>query len=221
MTTTLVTQRRARAGQADALAAAGVRLLATGAAFPARLRIRIFQGLERPDLLLTVSEWTGREAVRPGLEDGPIRTEFDALAVGEPEFGFYHELTGYEPFTLPVTVATCTRIICSRTALSPVLAYMLEVTGPTLRARPGLITHALYQNEDRPAQFLSIRGYASVEAYEAVRRSVSRRLDAGLRERGARLTYFVGRPLADVTRPGSGTEGRGSRSEAPGGEPPP
>src|SRR5690242_6752117 len=118
MMTTLVAQRRAQAGQATALAAAGVRLLTTAGGNPARLRIRIFQGLERPDLLLTVSDWTSREAVRPGLEAGPIRAEFDALTRGTPELGFYHELTSYDPLTAPVVVASCTRINCSRAALS-------------------------------------------------------------------------------------------------------
>src|SRR3954447_25829761 len=96
MTTTLVTQRRAWAGQAAALAAAGVRLLATDVGNPGRLRSRMFQGLQRPDLLLAVSDWTSREAVRAGPETGPILAELDALARREPEQGFYHELTSYE-----------------------------------------------------------------------------------------------------------------------------
>jgi quinol monooxygenase YgiN len=210
MTTTLVTQRRARAGQATALVAAGVRLLAaTDIWVPARLRLRIFQGRQRPDLLLMVSDWTSREAVRPHLEAGPIRSELDAYTLGEPEHGFYHVLTSYEPLTAPIALATCTRITASRAVLSRLLAYMIDVTGPTLRAQPGLILHTLYQNEDRPTQFLSIRGYESVEAYEAVQRTVAARLNAGLRERGARLTYFVGQTVAEWAPPGAAPDAAG------------
>jgi hypothetical protein len=90
--------------------------------------------------------------------------------------------------------------------MSRLLAYMLDVTGPTLRAQPGLVLHALYQNEDQPSQFLSMRGYESIEAYEAIQRGVYAKLDVGLRERGARLTYFVGQAVADVKSPGAGDE---------------
>ncbi|HZR99972.1 MAG TPA: antibiotic biosynthesis monooxygenase [Chloroflexota bacterium] len=207
MTTTLVTQRRARAGQAAALAAAGVRLLAATSTWnPARLRLRIFQGRQRPDLLLMLSDWTSREAVRPNLEAGPVRAELDALTLGEPQHAFYHELTSYEEATAPVALATCTRIMCSRAALSPLLTYLLEVSGPTLRAQPGLVSHTLYQNEDRPTQFLSVRGYASVAAHEASHRAVAAWLNAGLEARGGRLTSFVGQTVADVTRPAVSTE---------------
>jgi quinol monooxygenase YgiN len=207
MTTTLVTQRRARARQAPALAAAGLRLVRQpGAWSPARLRLRVFQGFEQPDLLLIVSDWGSREAAETYLRTSPVRPPLDALTVGKSEQGFYHELTVYEPLLAPVTVASCTRIACSRAVLTRLLSYMLEVTGPTLRAQPGLASHTLYQNEDRPTQFLSVRGYDSIEAYEAVRRTVAPRLDDGLRERGARLTYFVGHAVADLAPPAAGDE---------------
>ena len=205
MTTTLVTQRRARAHQAATLAEAGLRLVREpGAWSPARLRLRVFQGLQQPDLLLTVSDWTSREATEAYLKTSPVRPPLDALTVGKVDQGFYHELTAYEPLLAPVAVASCTRVACARTAMMRVLSYMLEVTGPRLRAQPGLVMHALYQDEDRPSQFLSIRGYESVEAYEAVRRTVAPRLDQGLRERGARMTYFVGQAVADIAAPRPG-----------------
>ena len=91
--------------------------------------------------------------------------------------------------------------VAATNAMTGVLTYMLEVTGPRLRAQPGLALHALYQNEDQPTQFLSIRGYESAAAYEAVRRTVAPRLDAGLHERGARLVYFVGQSVADLSPP--------------------
>jgi quinol monooxygenase YgiN len=205
MTTTLVTQRRARPGHAPELAAAGLRLVSEpGAWSPGRRRLRVFQGVQQPDLLLVVSDWSSREAAETYLKTSPIRPPLDALTVGKPEHGFYHELTVYEPLIAPVVVATCTRLACSRAAMTRLLPYLLEVTGPRLRAQPGLVLHALYQNEDRPTQFVSIRGYDSVEAYEAVRHGIAPRLDAGLRERGTRLTYFVGQPVADLASPPTG-----------------
>ena len=174
MTTTLVTQRRARAQQAAALSAAGLRLVREpGGWSPARLRPRVFQGLQQPDLLLIVSDWSSREAAETYLKTSPVRPPLDALTVGKSEQGFYHELTVYDPLVAPVAVASCTRIACSRAAMMGLLGYMLEVTGPTLRAQTGLVLHTLYQNEDRPTQFLSIRGYESVEAYDAVRGTVA------------------------------------------------
>src|SRR5438067_7835449 len=142
MTTTLVTQVRARAGQAPALPAAAVgHFRAADGWSPARLRLRLFQGREQPDLLLIVSDWTSRVAARRYLEAGPIRPELEGLALGAVEHGFYHELTTYEPLTAPVALARCTRLSCARTAMSRLLSYMLEVTGPALRAQPGLLLH--------------------------------------------------------------------------------
>jgi quinol monooxygenase YgiN len=207
MTTTLVTQRRARAGQATALVAAGLRLLGQGDAWnPARLRLRLFQGRHQPELLLMVSDWTSREAVRPQLLSSLIRSELDELTLGDVEYGFYHELTNYEPLLAPVALVTCSRLTCSRAALTRFLSYMLDVVVPTLRAQPGLVLHTLYQNEDRPNHFLTIRGYASVESYEAVMRTVFAKLDTGLREHGARVTYFDGQPVADFALPATGRE---------------
>jgi quinol monooxygenase YgiN len=207
MTTTLVTQRRARSSQGADLAAAGLGLLGEPASWsPTRLRLRLFQGRQQPDLLLIVSDWASREAAETYMRTSPIRPEIDALTLGKVDYGFYHELTSYEPLTAPVALATCTRVTCSRAAMSRLLAYMLDVTGPTLRAQPGLVLHALYQNEDQPSQFLSMRGYESIEAYEAIQRGVYAKLDVGLRERGARLTYFVGQAVADVKSPGAGDE---------------
>lgn len=211
MATTLVTQRHVRDQQAATLADAGLRVVREpGGWSPARLRLRVFQGLEQADLLLIVSDWSSRGAAEAYLKTSPVRPLLDPFTVGKVDQGFYHELTAYEPLRAPVAVASCTRIACSRPAMMGLLSYMLEVTGPRLRAQPGLVLHALYQNEDRPNQFLSIRGYESAEAYEEVRRSIAPRLDAGMRERGGRLTYFVGHPVADIaSRPvdGAGTPG--------------
>jgi quinol monooxygenase YgiN len=207
MTTTLVTQRRARSTRATNLAAEGLRLLGEADAWsPGRLRLRLFQGRQHPDLLLIVSDWTSREAAQTYLKTSPIRPPIEALTLGKAAYGFYHELTSYEPLTAPVAIATCTRVTCSRAAMSALLTYMLDVTGPILRAQPGLILHALYQNDDQPSQFLSMRGYASLESYEAVRSGIYARLDAGLRERGAHLTYFVGQAVADIMPPTAGGE---------------
>ena len=180
----------------------------------------LFQGPQRRPAA-DVSDWTSREAVRPGLKARPIPAEFDLLSVGAPGTGFYHELTVYEPFTVPVAVATCTRIVCSRAALSPVLAYMLDVSGPTLRAQPGLIMHALYQDEDRPTQFLSIRGYDSVEAYGSSAAQCVQ--PARRRVAGTRGAPDVLRG-ADARRRDAAADGEaaaGIRQPAPSGEPPP
>lgn len=207
MVTTLVTQRRARARQGAALADTAKRLLSAADAWsPARLRVRLFQGRQQPELLLVVSDWSSREAAQRYLAASRIRPRLDALAVGPVQYGFYHELTAYEALTAPVALATCSRITCSRRAMSRLLSYLIDVTGPLLRAQPGLVLHTLYQGEDQPTSFLSIRGYESPTAMEAVVGAFSDELNAGLREHGARLTHFVGWPVADVRRPGAAAD---------------
>ena len=203
MGTTLVTQRRARAGQAAALMEAAVRLFGEiEARSQARARPWLFLGQHRPDLLI-VSDWADREAARRYLADSPVRPELDRLTLGEPEYRFYHELTVYEPPSGPVVTSTCTRLHCARAAMPALLSYLLEASGPALRARPGLVLHRLYQDEDRPNHFLSIRGYESIAAREATHRVLATALDRQLRARGARLTRFVSPPMADVGRPAS------------------
>ncbi|HEY7065449.1 MAG TPA: hypothetical protein VII06_28485 [Chloroflexota bacterium] len=216
MVITLVTQRRARARQAAALADTAKRLLSAPDAWsPARLRARLFQGRQQPELLLIVSDWSSREAAARYLQVSRIGPQLDALALGHVQYGFYHELTVYEALTAPVALATCSRITCSRRAMSGLLSYMIDVSGPLLRAQPGLVLHALYQGEDQPTSFLSMRGYDSPTALEEVAGGVGVELDAGLRERGARLTHFVGWPVADVRRPATAGDDPGEQPPDP------
>ena len=204
----MVTLRRARPGQAAALADTAVRLFgALDRNDPVRLRLRIFQGRYRPDLLLTVTDWASREAAGRYLAAGPIPGALDTLSVGLAESSFYHELSVHDHAAGPAAVATCTRIHCRRAAVPAVLSYLIEAAGPRVCAQPGLVVHALYQDEDRPNYFLALRGWASEAAMEASQQGLAPALDAELRARGATLAHFRGRTLLDLARP----ESRGAR----------
>src|SRR5688500_8934703 len=173
MSTTMVILRRARPGQAAALADTAVGLIgALDRNDPQRLRVRVFQGRYRPDLLLMVSEWANREAAGRYLAASPIPGALDALSATPAQCSFYQELSVHEHVVAPVAAANCTRVHCRRAAVPAVLAYLVEAAGPTLCARAGLVFHALYQDEDRPNYFLALRGWDSEAAMEASHRTI-------------------------------------------------
>jgi quinol monooxygenase YgiN len=196
-----VTQRQARSGQEAALVEAASRLFGeVGTWSPARLRLRLFQGRDRPGVLLILSDWQSREATSKYLQRIDHLPQLDRYCSGVAERGFFHQLSGHDGISGRAVAATCTLVQCPRAAMPAVLSFLLEVSGPTLRAQPGLVVRDLYQNADKPNCFLAVRGWDSLAAPDDSYSTLAPRLDAQLRERGAEVSHFRGRTRADITR---------------------
>jgi hypothetical protein len=202
MLSTILTLRRARAGKSTQLLETALRSLDSPANYhPARLRLRMFQGRHRPDLLLILSDWTTRDAGAKYLATNPNREPVDELCVRRPTPSFYHPLSVYEEPGVVLGTASCTYVHCRRAAIPAVLDFLLEGSGEAIRQQAGLLLHALYQDEDRPNYFLSLRGWTSEAAMETSFQRLGVRLDADLAERGAKLTHFRGRAMLDLRGP--------------------
>jgi heme-degrading monooxygenase HmoA len=201
MSITVLTRRRARPGQGDALLEQMRSQLdeRLGGA-PHFREARVFQGLEAPDVILSVTTWDSSFAYWARSRDRDHRAQLDALCIGEPERYLFERLALYEDVSREAAVVSCTLVHSPPLARAAVGTVLEGEAGPLVRALPGLVLRHSYQHVDSPQCFLVLLGWDSLGAWQDFFRDLGPRLGARLREHGATVERFVGVTRARVDR---------------------
>ena len=201
MSVAVVTLRRAQPGQGDAVVDLTRRHLAAGGAWQApRHRLRLFQAVDRPDVLLYVADWDSREAFVASVSEGQIDQQLGALCVGPPERYFFRPRLTFLTRGRVAAVVDCLLIQAPPEAIETIRLRVLREAPREVLAHPGFVLREAYESDSNDGNFGVIHGWESAAAQEAYFGELKPSLDAPALKLGVTILSFTGVARAEASR---------------------
>jgi hypothetical protein len=174
MSIVVVSRRHARPGEGGQLIAAVRRLLGHYGILGAR-NIQAFRGIDSTDIVTVLSEWPSLadyEEISYHWRDDPA---LEALCARPPERSVYRRLSFSRDMARRPSIADFILYHYPPELKEDMLTFLKEVTGPVVRAEPGLVQRAVYGEIDSPPRFLILHGWESLASREAVGKRLAER----------------------------------------------
>jgi len=201
MSVTVVTRRRARPGQAEVLfELASRRILELSGKQDARLQTRLFQGVDDAHLLLRVGHWDNLDGYWSAMRVLGGFEPLDELCVGGGERFFFERLSLYEDMGRKSAAVDCALLQAPPGQGGQVSETILQRNAPTVRAQPGLVLNAVYQDLDDIDRFFVMQGWESDAAQQHFLANTGRSLEAQLDTNGVRIERYAVHTRVEVDR---------------------
>ncbi len=218
MAITVICGRVAREGQQEALAA-GMQEVSGQRSRAVNPQVRMFLGLRNPRCVLYVGEWCSREEYAARSQDHCAA--LDALCSAPTRRWYCQRRHLYEIASTQAQAGSCTLFYAPAEAVAATIAHLTNTAGPVIRAQPGFVWRALYQDLDDPRRLLMLNGWRSLDD-EAGYRAVVEELQGPLLARGVQIERFHGMTRAEIEPTyvrqeiGLASQARGSETDLPG-----
>jgi hypothetical protein len=162
MAVTVVTRRRTRSGQEDAVVALLRGLIGPGSPFEVdQPPPRIFRAARDPAIVLTLSTWGSRETYWESVRLHDVST-IDALCEVPPERRFYEQLDSEGDPYQPIAAVSSILVECRPDSRQRVVNHQLRESKRFVTSQPGCVLRVLYVDEADPCKLLVLSGWDSL-----------------------------------------------------------
>jgi heme-degrading monooxygenase HmoA len=201
LSVTVVTRRRAKPGQAEALFALASRRITEmprGRQF--RQQTLLFQAVADDHLLLRVSHWDNLDAYWTAMGGlggfGPL----DALCVDAGQRYFFQRIGLYEDMGRKPEAFDCAIFQAPAGEGTAMVERMQAHKTPVVRAQPGIILHAFYRDIDDADRLFIMHGWQSSADQQNFLDGPGRVLEIDLGAQGLRVERYVVLPRVEIDR---------------------
>jgi heme-degrading monooxygenase HmoA len=199
----VVVQRQAQPGQVEALIeAARARWGARGRWQPGRRAVRLLQSVTVPERTLYLAEWDSAATYRADRASRPTST-LDALCVAPALPQLFQPLWLYQHMGKRPVYVNAVLYHLPPAARAATLQFLTGDSRGQVRALPGLLLHALYEDQDDPTQLLTLDGWASPADFVRFQHQLVPLFAVQRAVLGFTVERFVGRLRLDIDRWGA------------------
>jgi hypothetical protein len=190
MSIVVVSRRHARPGHGGQLIGAVRRLLGSPGILGAR-NIQAFRGIDAPDVVVVLSEWPSLADYEEHAYHWREDPGLEGLCAQLPRRTLYRRVSFSRDMARRPSIADFIQYRFPPELQERVLAFMKEVTGPVVRAEPGLVQRAVYEGIDPRSRYLILHGWDSVTSWEAVGKRLAARTGTPVPDPRVRLRRFA------------------------------
>lgn len=159
---------------------------------------RLFQHVERPDILMAFEEWQEREDFEAHLRSPGYREALDACGL-PPQPMPLERLQYYRHMPRPPTALTCTLLASAPEDAATIEAYVCEHERQRSLAASGLVLRAVYRVSEPARQLVLLHGWQTIEDLTRYAATDEPAATRALVEAGATLDRFTGQIAAEYS----------------------
>jgi heme-degrading monooxygenase HmoA len=165
---------------------------------PGRRTTRLFQRLERPTQLVSVSEWSDEPAFER-FRRWPVFARAISVCGPPPRIEPLVPLRRFERMEQRSALASCVTITASPECEAVVREYLLREAHRHVTSQHGLVSRELYQSREIPGRFLVVRSWTSLADLERFRATEAPALYDAHRRLGTTVERFTGALAAEFS----------------------
>lgn len=152
------------------------RLRESSTAQAGRRTSRVFQRLDRPTHLLTVSEWTDDLAFTE-FRRSAVFGETDRIGGAPPSITPLVPLIRFEHMARRATIASCVTVTATPGATPALRSSLVEEAHQHAKTLSGIVCREVYRARDTPGAFLVVHSWESMADLERFRATDALQMD--------------------------------------------
>ena len=159
---------------------------------------RVFQRLDAPTHLLTVSEWTDEEAFRE-FARSDVFAETDRIGGSPPTITPLLPLMRFEHMARRAAIASCVTVTATLENTPALRAYLIGPVHREFKTLSGIVGREVYEARDAHGTFLVVHSWMSLADLEEFRTTVAPRMDRVHDQLKTTMVAFTGSVAAQFS----------------------
>ena len=144
---------------------------------PGRRAARVFQRLDEPTHLLTVSEWIDERAFATQHVQSTFMAETDALGGTSATFTPLIPLIRYEHMARRGVIGSCVTITARPEVVPELQAFLVGPAHQEIKALNGVVSREVFAARDKPGTFLVVHSWQALSDLKRFRSNEALALD--------------------------------------------
>jgi heme-degrading monooxygenase HmoA len=159
---------------------------------------RVFQRLDAPTHLLTVSEWID-EYTFTEFRHSAVFAETDRIGGAPPLITPLVPLMRFEHMARRAAIASCVTVTATPENTPALRAYLVGPVHQEFKTLSGIVGREVYVARDTPGTFLVVHSWMSLADLEEFRATVALRMDLVHEQLRTTMTAFTGSLAAEFS----------------------